>query len=114
MTPPTNNPNQHQPAPVSPAWCLNEMDQMVSAERLLELLWEESSRPTLRWLRTQQKRRAIPFTRIGRRVWFTPSQVLANFQTRKQVRVDPRSKLTSIRPVRAGVIAPGIDSQPVS
>ena len=83
------------------------MDQMVSAERLLELLWEESSRPALRWLRTQQKRRAVPFTRIGRRVWFTPSQVLANFQNRKQVRVDPRAKLTSIRPIRAESDEPG-------
>ena len=50
---------------------LNEMDQLVSAARLLEILWDQATRPSVRWLRTQQKRRAIPYIQIGRRIWKT-------------------------------------------
>lgn len=54
---------------------LDPLDQMVSAPELLRVLWSEESRPSLRWIRTQQKLRVIPFTRRGRRVWFVPRQV---------------------------------------
>jgi hypothetical protein len=67
----------------------DEPEQMVSAERLLTLLWDESSRPSLRWLRRQQKRRTIPFIRIGRLIWFSPSQVWTHLQRRRQVTADP-------------------------
>jgi hypothetical protein len=50
-------------------------ERLVSAEELLVLLWEENSRPSLRWLREQQARRTIPFIKIGARVWFRPSAV---------------------------------------
>jgi len=52
-------------------------NQNVRGEVLLEVLFEESSRPTLRWLRDQQKNRRIPFTKIGRFVFFVPAQVRA-------------------------------------
>jgi len=76
-------PPESQPSP------LDEMERFVDGPRLLAILWDEASRPSLRWLRTQQKRRAIPFVRIGHRVWFIPSQVrqhLAEWQTIKQQR----------------------------
>ena len=61
-----------QPGAPSP---LGEMDQFVDGPRLLEILWDQASRPSLRWLRYQQKRRSIPFSRVGHRVWFVPNQV---------------------------------------
>jgi hypothetical protein len=56
---------------------LSPLDQLVSAPRLLEMLWDKESRPCLRWLRAQQRQHAIPFVRRGRRVWFVPRAVLA-------------------------------------
>lgn len=53
----------------------NDLDKLVSGERLLEILWDATSRPSLRWLRTQTKRRAIPFARSAGRVWFVPRMV---------------------------------------
>jgi hypothetical protein len=50
-------------------------NQFVDAKRLLELLFDEASRPSLRWLREQQGRRAIPFVKLGRLVFFSPPQV---------------------------------------
>ena len=50
-------------------------EQMVDAQRLLQLLWDDKSRPSLRWLREQQRRRAIPYVKLGARVWFLPSEV---------------------------------------
>jgi len=50
-------------------------NQLVDAKRLLELLFDEASRPSLRWLREQQARRTIPFVRLGRLVFFDPNCV---------------------------------------
>jgi hypothetical protein len=55
-------------------------NQLVDAKRLLEIIFEESSRPSLRWLRAQQEQRAIPFVKRGRLVFFDPSQVLESFR----------------------------------
>ena len=44
----------------------------VDAEKLLEILFDEASRPSLRWLRDQQKARRLPFAKIGRLVFFDP------------------------------------------
>ena len=53
------------------------LGRLVDAKGLLETLFDESCRPSLRWLRTQQKRRAIPSSRIGRLVFFDPDAVRA-------------------------------------
>jgi hypothetical protein len=55
-------------------------DRFVSAEQLLKILWDECSRPSLRWLREQQARRTIPFIKIGARVWFQPDVVKSHLQ----------------------------------
>jgi hypothetical protein len=60
--------------------------KLVRAEKLLELLWEESSRPSLRWLRAQQANKTIPSVKIGRLVWFSPEQVRTTLETRRTVR----------------------------
>lgn len=44
----------------------------VDAEKLLEILFDEGSRPSLRWIRDQQKARRLPFAKIGRLVFFDP------------------------------------------
>jgi hypothetical protein len=49
---------------------------LVDAKELLTALWPNpQSRPCLRWLRTMQARRAIPFLKIGHRVFFEPDRV---------------------------------------
>lgn len=57
------------------AQCKPALEKMVDANALLLLLWDEPSRPSLRWLREQQARRTIPFVKVGARVWFLPSEV---------------------------------------
>jgi len=65
---------------------MNEANQrLLSAHALLEELFDESSRPSLRWLRDQQKSRAIPFVKIGRLVFFNPTQVLAALEKKNTV-----------------------------
>jgi len=48
----------------------------VDGPRLLEILFSnEKCRPSLRWLRDQQKRRTIPFIKISHLVFFDVEQV---------------------------------------
>jgi hypothetical protein len=49
--------------------------QLVPAQKLLELLWPPDCRPSLRWLRDQQKRRRIPSIKLGHLVFFIPDDV---------------------------------------
>lgn len=51
--------------------------KLVGAEELLKILWTEACRPSLRWLREQQKRRTIPFVKVGHLVFFDPPTVAA-------------------------------------
>lgn len=53
----------------------NETTQYVDGNELLKILFSENSRPSLRWLRAQQKRRALPYVKIGRLVRFNVDQV---------------------------------------
>jgi hypothetical protein len=56
---------------------------LVDAPRLLEILFpNKSCRPSLRWLRDQQKRRAVPYCKIGRLVFFIPERVRAAFEAK--------------------------------
>jgi len=63
-----------------------EADKLVSAEQLLKVLWDDCSRPSLRWLREQQARRTIPFIKIGARVWFQPDAVKGHLQNKWAVK----------------------------
>ena len=51
--------------------------KLVNAQQLLDELFSDDARPSLRWLRTQTKARAIPFVRIGRLVFFDVEMVRA-------------------------------------
>jgi hypothetical protein len=46
--------------------------QYVDARKLLEILFAPECRPSVRWLRTQQAARKIPFVKISRLVFFDP------------------------------------------
>jgi uncharacterized protein YbaR (Trm112 family) len=54
---------------------INSPVQLVDAEKLLEILFPPECRPTLRWLRERQKKRDIPFVKLGRLIYFNPASV---------------------------------------
>ena len=56
---------------------LSELDQLVTIERLREIVWESASRPSVQWLRKETKRRMIPHVRRGRLIYYIPRSVLA-------------------------------------
>ena len=112
-----NHDQDCQPAQALPStiasipWPLNEMDQLVSAVRLLEILWDQATRPSLRWLRTQQKQRTIPSIRIGRRIWFCPSQVMNYLQVHKQSPANPKGRRLSCPLPRTSLNATSVSTQ---
>ncbi|NDV61254.1 hypothetical protein G0Q06_02180 [Puniceicoccales bacterium CK1056] len=58
----------------------------VSGQRLLEILFpDEASRPTLRFLRSLQARRLIPFYKIGRLVYFDVAEAQEALNDRMRV-----------------------------
>jgi hypothetical protein len=51
---------------------------LLNAHELLATLWPNpTTRPSLRWLRSLQARRAVPFYRVGRLIFFDPVRVKA-------------------------------------
>lgn len=56
----------------------NSVNTLVNAEGLLRALFpDETSRPSVRWLRMQQKARTVPYVKWDRLVMFDPDQVRA-------------------------------------
>ena len=49
--------------------------KLVSAEQLLEQVFARECKPSLRWLRTQTKAKAIPHIRLGHLVFFDVDMV---------------------------------------
>lgn len=49
--------------------------KLIDANQLLEQLFEEDSRPSLRWLRNQQAKGKIPFYKLGHLVRFDLEEV---------------------------------------
>jgi len=74
---------------------MNEMTikgKLVSAEQMLDAVFAPECKPSLRWLRTQTKTRAIPHIRIGHLVFFDVEMV--------------RSALAGKRLIRGRTLAP--------
>jgi hypothetical protein len=44
--------------------------KLLNSQELLEALFSQESRPSLRWLRNQMRARVIPFVRVGHLVFF--------------------------------------------
>lgn len=62
-------PHSINPPPRSP-------EGLVGAETLLKSIWPDpATRPSLRWLREQQRKRILPFVKCGRLVFFDPFHV---------------------------------------
>lgn len=54
------------------------LEGLLSAKDMLVFVWPDpASRPSLRWIRRLQAKRAIPFIKCGSRVFFEPTRVLA-------------------------------------
>ena len=60
--------------------------KLVSAEQLLEQLFAPECKPSLRWLRTQTKAKAIPHMRIGHLVFFDLEMVRSALASKNLVR----------------------------
>src|SRR5581483_6499656 len=75
---------------LEPTALVSPMDQLTNAMGLLKLLWDDTSRPSLRWLRSQTKRSTIPCVRSGGRVWFIPREVREALAYRPARRGRPR------------------------
>jgi hypothetical protein len=54
---------------------MSEETQLVDAEGLLVALFCEESRPTVRWVRDLQKKRVIPYVKLGHLVRFNVPKV---------------------------------------
>jgi hypothetical protein len=64
--------------------------ELVGKQTLLERLFpNEADRPTVRWLDYQTAKRAVPFIRMGRLIWFDVAQVRAAFAART---IAPRTR----------------------
>ena len=59
---------------------------LVNAQEILSLVWSEQSRPSLRWLRTATKNRAVPCVRVGRLVFYDPEAVTKALTDSRTVR----------------------------
>jgi hypothetical protein len=55
----------------------SEAGKLVDAHGLLEALFDEQSRPSLRWVRQMQAQRKIPYVKIGHLVRFDLDKVRA-------------------------------------
>jgi len=60
--------------------------KLVNAEQLLKELFAEECRPSLRWLRTQTKQKAIPYFRVGHLIFFDLEMVRAALAGKRLVR----------------------------
>jgi hypothetical protein len=50
-------------------------EKLVDANGLLEVLFDSSARPSLRWLRQMQAQRKIPYIKLGHLVRFDVEEV---------------------------------------
>ncbi|MFT4689469.1 MAG: hypothetical protein ACI9OD_001677 [Limisphaerales bacterium] len=62
---------------------IDSRTELLSGEDLLVRLFPtETSRPSLRWLRSLQYSKAIPSVRLGRLIFFNPTEVEKAIQRR--------------------------------
>jgi hypothetical protein len=63
---------------------IQEHAKLTDAPGLLKLVWAEDARPSLRWLREQQKRNVIPHIKVAGRVFFDPDHVREALAVREE------------------------------
>lgn len=62
------------------------MSQLVNAKKLLEILFDDKSRPSINWVRDQTQARAIPCIRIGHLVFYDVDQVRQHLEKHNTVK----------------------------
>ena len=62
----------------------------VDGPKLLEIIFDDDCRPSLRWLREQQAMRKLPFVKIGRLIFFDPVAVKAALDAQAILRMNGR------------------------
>ena len=72
--------------------------KLVDAQELLNELFSDDCRPSLRWLRTQTKAKTIPHVRIGHLVFFDVEMVRVHLTERRLL----RSRCLPMRQVTVG------------
>ena len=60
--------------------------KLLNAQQLLDALFDAECRPSMRWLRSQTKARAIPHIRLGHLVFFDLEMVRSALAARNLVR----------------------------
>ncbi len=60
--------------------------KLVNAQQLLEELFDPECRPSMRWLRSMTKAKAIPFIRIGHLIFFDVDMVRTALAAKNLVR----------------------------
>ncbi len=69
-----------------------DTSKLVDAQGLLEALFDERFRPTVRWVRLQQKKRNIPFIKWGHYVFFNVEEVRTHLERLKTIRAKPQRR----------------------
>ena len=62
-----------------------DTSKLVQAPALLEALFDEPSRPTVRWVRRMTAKRVIPYYKIGHCIFFDVPKVRAALERRNLV-----------------------------
>ena len=74
---------------------LLDNQELVGKQALLERLFpNEADRQSTRWLDQQCEKRAVPFIRMGRLIWFSVPQVRAAFSARTLTTMKSRATNT--------------------
>lgn len=60
--------------------------KLVGAEQMLDAVFAQDCKPSLRWLRTQTKTKAIPHIRIGHLVFFDVEMVRASLAGKRLIK----------------------------
>lgn len=72
-------------------------DKRVNAAELLEVLYSQKSRPSIRWLRKMTTDGIIPVERHGRMVFYVPSQVVAALNRYGRFQEQERKKRKAVK-----------------
>ena len=70
--------------------------KLVTAQQLLDEVFDPGARPSIRWLRTQTKVKSIPHIRIGHLVFFDVEMVRGALAGKRLV----RGRALALTPVR--------------
>lgn len=77
--------------PTSPTLDSGRDRRLVDGPKLLEVLFDPDSRPSLRWLRKMQREKRIPYIKIGHLVRFDVEEVRRALDEKWTVRSKERN-----------------------